>query len=583
MSKMRLLAAAGLATLVLAAAGSTGARAGAEDFDVVSFDATYNLSRDKDNVAMMQVSEKIVADFPSFDQNHGILRAIPEDYKDHSLEVTVNSVTSDSGAKYNYKTSEDNGNLVLKIGDANKYAHGLTTYIINYSLRGVISNQANQQELYWDVNGDQWSQPFGKVTAKVVMSEDLVKQAQPETVCYTGVFGSTESTCTASLGNTKQVTFATRRPLRPKETLTLAIAFKPGTFADYKPSAAQITNWVWMGFVIATPAILALVVALRGYLKGGRDPKGKGVIVPQYTPPKDVTVLMSNAVLKEGFDPKAISATIVDLAVRHYVKIYEVKQPKLFKDKTDYEVELIKDVTDLQDDERQVVTMVFDDMTVGTRVSLKDLQNKLYMEAQKLGKSVDTKVADAGYFRVSPDKAKRPYQAVSGLLFIVSFFFLPWTAGLLAAAAILFIAAFAMPARTEKGVELRTYLFGVRDYMKLAEAERLRVLQSPHGELTEKVDIDDKRQLVKLYEHLLPYAMLFGIEKEWAKEFAPLYDQQPDWYSGSGAFNAVYFATAMNSFGTVAATSFTPPSSSSSSGFGGGAGGGGGGGGGGGW
>ena len=119
--------------------------------------------------------------------------------------------------------------------------------------------------------------------------------------------------------------------------------------------------------------------------------------------------------------------------------------------------------------------------------------------------------------------------------------------------------------------------------MKLAEAERIKVLQSPRGDLTQKVAVDDHRQLVKLYEKLLPYAMLFGIEKDWAKEMAGLYEAAPDWYTGNAAFNAAWFATSFSAFSASAATTFTPPSDSSASGFGGGAGGGGGGGGGGGW
>lgn len=582
---MRLVVAAGLVAIVLALIGVSGARAGTDDFEIISFDATYTLSHDQDKVAEMLVSEKIVADFPEFDQNHGILRAIPEDYKDHSLEVTVTGVTDGQGNKYDYESSSDNGNLVLKIGDADKYAHGQTTYVITYSLRGVISNQANQQELYWDVNGDQWGQPFSSVTAQVILADDLVNQALPQTACYAGEFGSLEADCTAGQGSARTVNFASRRTLQPGETLSLVMAFKPGTFADYKPSQALIGKWIGMGLVIVVPAILALAIALRGWYRRGRDPQGKGIIVPQYTPPKNVTVLTSSAVLKEGFEPKAISATIVDLAVRHYLKIYEVKEEKLLKDKVSYDLELVKEIAGLQDHERQVAAMVFGGgVEPGTRVSLKDSQNKLYEAAQRLGKSVDKQATDDGYFRTLPEKAKRPYQLGATVLFIVGFFFLPWSAGLLAAAAILFIASFAMPARTEKGVELRTYLLGMKDYMQLAEAERLRVLQSPHGELTEKVDVDDKHQLVKLYEHLLPYAMLFSIEQEWAKEFAPLYEQPPDWYVGSAGFNAIYFASAMSGFGTAASTSFTPPSSSSSSGFGGGgAGGGGGGGGGGGW
>jgi uncharacterized membrane protein len=83
-----------------------------------------------------------------------------------------------------------------------------------------------------------------------------------------------------------------------------------------------------------------------------------------------------------------------------------------------------------------------------------------------------------------------------------------------------------------------------------------------------------------LYERLLPYAVIFGIEKGWAREMAPLYQQPPDWYSGSGTFNAVYFASAMSGLSAASTASFSAPSSSGGGGF---AGGGGGGGGGGGW
>ena len=110
------------------------------------------------------------------------------------------------------------------------------------------------------------------------------------------------------------------------------------------------------------------------------------------------------------------------------------------------------------------------------------------------------------------------------------------------------------------------------------------MLQSPDGAEKTSIDPTDKKQLVKLYESLLPYAVLFGLEKQWAQEFAKLYEQPPDWYGGSAAFNAAAFSHAVGGFNSAAAASFSAPSSSGSSGFGGGgfSGGGGGGGGGGG-
>ena len=94
--------------------------------------------------------------------------------------------------------------------------------------------------------------------------------------------------------------------------------------------------------------------------------------------------------------------------------------------------------------------------------------------------------------------------------------------------------------------------------------------------------------VLKLNERLLPYAVLFGLEREWVRELAALYEargETPDWYSGRDGFNARAFSVAVSSFSSASSTSWSGSSSSSSSsgsGGGGSSGGGGGGGGGGG-
>jgi uncharacterized membrane protein len=107
------------------------------------------------------------------------------------------------------------------------------------------------------------------------------------------------------------------------------------------------------------------------------------------------------------------------------------------------------------------------------------------------------------------------------------------------------------------------------------------MLQSPQGAERVPVDTTDPRVMLRLYESLLPYAVVFGQEKQWAKELAVLYGEgnSPAWYSGSsGSFNAAAFSAGIGSLSTSASSS----SSSGGSGGGGSAGGGGGGGGGGG-
>ena len=95
----------------------------------------------------------------------------------------------------------------------------------------------------------------------------------------------------------------------------------------------------------------------------------------------------------------------------------------------------------------------------------------------------------------------------------------------------------------------------------------------------------DAEQVLRVTERLLPYAVLFGHEREWSDELASLYaarGEQPGWYSGRDGFNAVAFSAGVSSFTSASSSSWSGSASSSSSGGSGGGGSSGGGGGGGG-
>jgi uncharacterized membrane protein YgcG len=135
---------------------------------------------------------------------------------------------------------------------------------------------------------------------------------------------------------------------------------------------------------------------------------------------------------------------------------------------------------------------------------------------------------------------------------------------------------------SEKGLTLERYLYGLRDYIKLAEVDRLKMLQSPEGaeKVGETIDGNNTTQLVKLYERVLPYALLFGLEKQWNEQLSKYYEvanTQPVWYNSTAPFSAVAFSSAMSSFSTASSYSSSSGGSSGSSSGGGGGGGGGGG------
>lgn len=576
------------------------AQVGTQNFAIKSFEADYFLDRTPERVSTLTVSEKIVAQFPDFDQNHGILRAIPRKYQNHTLSLKIESVKGPSG-NLNFETYNENDNLVLKIGDADRFVQGEQTYLISYSMRNVINFLEDHQEFYWDINGDQWSQPFGSVTARIHLPNQLRSQRQP--VCFMGYFGqSSSSGCQIqSLPQERggDLLVASAENLSPNQTLTVAAGFDKDSFVLGPEIARERRNQALKKAGVITaiimPPLIAASYMFNRWHHFGRDPRGKGLVVPEYQAPKGLNVLSSDFLLHERLRNLAITALIIELAIRGYLAIHEIKQAKrLRRDSQDYELELLKEPHGLNAQERKVMQMLFDSSpTIGQRVKVSELKQKLYKDAAELGKAQGLKLMALGYFRNDPAKTRSRY-FTAGIVIIIfgvvpAFFGFFWLLSLVSAGLIVLGFANRMPARTKLGADTRDYLLGLKSYIGLAEADRLKYLQSPSG--AEKIahplafNPTTQRAKVKLFEGLLPYAMIFGLEKDWAKQFQDIYASPPDWYHGNWAsFNAGYLSSSLSSFSAASSASFSSPSSSSGSGFSGGSsGGGGGGGGGGGW
>jgi len=580
-----------------------------QDFTITNYTADYYLSRNQAKTAQLHTVEQITAVFPSFNQNHGILRAIPETYLNHTISLKIDSITDEQGNPRSYTSSGQNGNLVLKIGDANTYVHGEQTYKITYDMKNVANILGDHDELYWDVNGDQWQQPFGQVTARLHVPPDLVNSLQQRRVCYVGSYGSNDTTRCSSLsqGDSGGILISYQaQNLASRETMTFTNAFNNGTFllGPEIHHEAVLKQAKIAGAIVAaviTPTIIGMAM-YRRWRAFGNDPKGKGVIIPEYEPPKGLNVMQSDFIMLENFRSLAISALIVGMATQKFITIYEIPKKGIFGS-VDYEIELVSLLPNLNKQAEQALNIIFsDNLLPGIKVKLSDLKvASNYTKYDELSKDMSSSMAELGYFVRDPVKTLRHYQTLSTLPlvgFIICIFLaiklsfpplLGLAIGLLISTALMSFYAKYMPARTLAGVEARNELKGLKDFIKLAEADRIKYLQSPSG--AEKIQIDGLSPdvpmfKIKLFETLLPYAMIFGLEKDWAKQFKDIYTTAPDWYRGNwSTFNSIYLVNSLSGFSTASSVSFAPPASSGSSGFGGGggAGGGGGGGGGGGW
>lgn len=561
--------------------------AAANDFTISRYDMKLELGRDSEQRSTLKTTETITAQFPESDQNHGIERAIPTAYDGHTTSLQIESVKSDSGADLPYTTYESGNNTVVRIGEADAYVHGAKTYVLTYTQRDVTRYYVDtgRDEFYWDLNGVDWKVPIRQFTAQLTLDSGLSGALQ-QAVCYRGMAGA-QTSCRLDQEGTVFRTSADS--LTAGENVTVALGFTKGVFGVYQPSPLErLLPW-WIGAMVVSGAVSFVALIWAMWRLGNQKNRLReiGTIVPEYLPPKEASVTTSAEVIDT---PRAVlAAQLMDFAVRHYLRIIETKE-KTFWSNAEYTLEILKPIDTLRAEEQELLRDMFDgDAAVGRQLEMKKLQNNtaLYSRMQDNPGKLK-KLVRGNYALRSKDPVRTKWftRLAQVLLLLGVVTLAPLTIVL---AGVIWLMGYTLWPLTDKGLVLRRYLDGMKLYIGVAEEERLKLLQSPEG--AEKVGrhaTDSPGKIVKLYERMLPYAVLFGQEKEWSKQLGSYYESagsSPEWYAGShsGVFNAAVLSSAMSNFSTTSAYTSASSSSSGGSGGGGSSGGGGGGGGGGGW
>ncbi len=581
--------------LVLAACGSGGSRnedeaVDLDDFAFTSLEVDYTLTRAEDGTSRMRVVEEFVAEFPDADQNRGMRRLIPDSYNDQPTRPTLVSVTDENGAPRPAETDTDDGAYgILSRGE--DYLHGRQTFVFTYDLENVVWDfDDTGLELNWDVNGTDWAQPFGSVTARLHLDDELAARATGDRSCYAGPDGATDSCDDIVAQDGGRTIVATAADLGPHETLTLAVGFDDGTFALFDDGYfASPFGWLQSGSALVLVGVTAWAVAVRR--RRLRSEPGRPVVVAEFSPPEGIDALESAVLL--GRTSAAIPAEVLEQAIVGSIRIVEGPRPAWGRAKL--QAELV-DPGRADGDGRMLLDGLFPGGEPGAVYEFGSSDTRLSTTAQKILKSAGEDLRGRGMYRVvAPGTRALPVTAwVLAAAAVIVFGVLALSASVApvvpavligVAFGTFFVVLFALAVvpLSAQGAEVRDHLAGLKTFIAWAEEDRIRMLQSPEGAERVRVDTGDPREMLRLYERLLPYAVVFGQEKEWAKHLTVLYAAvgvaAPVWYAGSSAFDASSFAAGI---GSLSATASASSSTSGGSGGGGSAGGGGGGGGGGG-
>ena len=378
---------------------------------VDSFNADIKILPD----SRIEVTETITYDF-GITQRHGISRDIPYQYQrggaNYNIRLSINSVVDEDGSPYPYTTGRSGGEVHLKIGDPDELVMGKNTYVISYTVARAINYFEDHHELYWNVTGNNWPVPINNAQASVTLPVSLT-DPQRLKQCFTGFLGSTGQDCLILTADDFTVEYSSELTLYSGEGLTLVLGWPTGV--TMLPSTAQQVTWfVQDNWPVALPVIVLMVMFYLWYTRG-RDPTGRGTVIPRYEPPDKMSPGVLGTVVDEKVDLKDLSASIIQLAVKGYLKIKEVEKEKFIGKKVGYEFIKLKDADNsIPEFEKNILEGIF---YSGDTTSLEKLKNQFYIHLPKIKKSVYHLVVADGYFPTNPDKVRKGYAVAS--IFII--------------------------------------------------------------------------------------------------------------------------------------------------------------------
>ena len=600
---VRLGVALAVTALTLVGLAATASPAAASDAEDVIREYAMTIVLGSDGVAYVTLD--LTVDFGRR-PNHGpylqwVVKERYDDIQDRVYRITdfrASSRTAPTAVHTQTLLGSGVTEDAFLVGDEDTTITGVHEYRITFEVDGWVNSAGypfpegtlDHDELYLDVL-THWDIPVEQVSIEVRATAEALAVA-----CHQA--GATCDAYISGLG----AQFRSDR-VDPRTPLTIAVAYPAGTFSGAEPVIQE--RWAFDRAFALTPATGGVAAALAiggGWLLARRvrrtalDEQFTGVtpgllptgvqdatvrtrrrdaVTVQFTPPAGLRPGQLGTLIDERADTHDVTATIIDLAVRQYIRIVQVPTPG----KPDWRLDRsTKPDHDLRPYERTLLAEVFaadpysvrlSDLTTTFARSLVQMQEELYDE-----------VVGLGWFHRSPKEARASWAlrgtgvlllglAVTVGLSIRTHWGLVGVPILLLGIVYLCLTRIA-PARTALGSAVLSQTLGFRHYLAAAEADQLRFEE---GE--------------DLFSRYLPFAVAFGLTERWAKLFADLAARgqalaEPTWllgmYGGAPIWSmADSLGSDLRSFTSAASTAFSAPApgSSGGSGFDGGGGGGG--------
>ncbi len=613
--------------------------------EILDFDSIVTIQND----GSMKIEERIRVRAEGEKIKRGIYRDFPTRYHDRlgnqvNVRFRLLEVLRDGVSEAHHSEVRDNG-IRIYAGKQDKILDsGVYEYTFQYLIDRQLGYFEHHDELYWNVTGNGWDFPIQRASATIYLPSRV-----PENAIglegYTGPQGARKQDYEAwtEAGGAR---FRTTSVLGTKEGLTIVVTWPKGYVVE--PGLKQRIAWMLADnrpLLIAGGGIaLLLAYYLLSWYRVGKDPS-PGLVIPIYQPPDGYSPAALRFIDKMGYDNKAFTAALVNMAVKGYLKIEESEGGTFTLRKTGAKPKLAPG-------EGAIASALFGSGSRSIRVEKRNhrqigkavkahkralhrdyeksyfITNSIYivpgallslttiaLALSNLPQGTQAEVTgfmilwlsiwSIGVFALATTVVRGWRNLIrtgSGLASVIAttLFALPFFAGEVFGIFILFSQGAPLLAVLLLTLALINFFF--YQWMKTPTLEGRKLLDQAAGfnlylSVAEKDELNFRHppeKTAELFERYLPFAIALGVEQRWAERFSSILADSrlaesgysPGWYQGRSwnRNNLGHFGTAIgSSMSSAIASSSSAPGSSSGSGGGGSSGGGGGGGGGGGW
>ena len=491
-----------LALLVLACYQVTFAQS---PYSVTSYHTDIQILAD----ASIHIKEKIEVEFN--EKRHGIYRNIPLRYQLDSADYRI-VIRDVSVEKWQTKVYQENGQQVIRIGDADRYVEGHQEYHISYTVKNGLLWLGDKPELFWDVVGDNWEVPIQNATYRIQLPTGITKR-NTVTRLFTGEAGQQESNATLEWGN-GELAGQALKDIEPGEAISIAVLLPEGYIEKPVPPVNGWRN----SWLLTVPGLLFGLLLYLWNLFGVNREKIHIDGFVSY-PPENISAAEAGVIIDQRANTRDILALLPDWGNKGYIQMTKLKGDVLGSDEI-----MIEKLQQLPEDTPDYEQTFFNGLfKKSDMIMMSELQSRmvspLYKSIQQLQKycrNLDMYDAQA-YKRFHSGNML----LLSLMLFISSVLsFVLWREfwlglGLVIISLIVFIFHFLPKKLNQKGLEWKAYLHALKDFLKSPDPDRML-----------EISKTDANYLSKL----LPFAVALGVDKSFLKKMNDYPSLAPAWF-----------------------------------------------------